>query len=168
MNLAVAGINHQPLKIRLVYRRRKNFFPDSFIAPSQKTPVYIAPVSIVRWQVTPWRSCTENPENCIYKQTVIFCYSTPAALLSRKQGFKPVPDSGGYVMSSVGWHDYNESPFLHMLAYKIYLNNLVTTASRAIFHLLFRKTGPFHSLRLRSRACRRLMRLAKYGSCSSR
>jgi hypothetical protein len=57
MDLAVAGVNHQPFVIGFVDQDFQQFFPNTRITPTDKTSVRIAPASILRRQISPWRAC---------------------------------------------------------------------------------------------------------------
>jgi len=48
MNLAMAGINHQPFIIRIINQDFQQFFPDTFVTPANKTAMGIAPTPVVR------------------------------------------------------------------------------------------------------------------------
>ena len=67
VNLAVAGIDHQPFVVRFVDQNLQQLFPDPFIAPANEATVCITPSTIVRWQIPPRRPRAQNPENRIDK-----------------------------------------------------------------------------------------------------
>lgn len=58
----MAGVNHQPLKVSIVYQSFQDFFPDPLVTPTAKPTVYILPVPIRFRQVPPWRPCAQDPE----------------------------------------------------------------------------------------------------------
>gem|GEM_PF-4491386 len=62
MYLDMAGIDHQPLKIRIFYQSLLKTSPGPFITPTAKKAVSIFPVTIVRWQVLPWRAGAKDPK----------------------------------------------------------------------------------------------------------
>ena len=84
MHLAMTRVNHQPLKIRLNDQRIKQFLPNLSITPTTKSPMRILPVTIVAWQIPPWRACTQYPEHGIDKSTVVMCNAAPLTALAWK------------------------------------------------------------------------------------
>lgn len=67
MNLAMAGINHEPFKVGFIYQNFKQFFPNAFVAPPDKAAMGIAPVPKIWRKVTPGSPGTHNPKDCIDK-----------------------------------------------------------------------------------------------------
>jgi len=49
VNLAVAGIDHQPFVVRFVDQNLQSLFPDPCIAPANEATVRIPPSAMVRW-----------------------------------------------------------------------------------------------------------------------
>lgn len=83
MHLAMTGVDHQPFVIRLVNQDSKQLFPNPLVPPADKTTMRIAPPSVVRWQITPGRAGSQNPEDRIDKQAVVFGNAAPHAFASR-------------------------------------------------------------------------------------
>jgi hypothetical protein len=77
MYLAMAGIYHQPFIVWFINQHFKQFLPYAFVAPANEAAVRVAPASVIRWQITPWRTCAKNPEYRVNKQTVILCNPAP-------------------------------------------------------------------------------------------
>jgi hypothetical protein len=88
VDLAVAGINHQPFMVRLINQDLQQGLPQSFIPPAAKAPVGILPISIVQRQVSPGSASTQYPENGVDKSAVIAGDTAPVALLSRQVRLK--------------------------------------------------------------------------------
>jgi hypothetical protein len=84
VDFAVRSINHQPLIVGLINQDFQQLFPNPFIPPAYETAVRVAPVPVIRRQITPRRTRAHDPENGIDKLPVIFCNTTPNALASRK------------------------------------------------------------------------------------
>ncbi len=63
MNFAMAGVDHQPFKIRLVNQLFQQRFPDALVSPPTKATVRVFPIPIIRGQVPPGRSRAQHPEN---------------------------------------------------------------------------------------------------------
>ena len=99
MDLAVAGVNHQPFKVGLVDQRFEKFFPYSLVTPADKPLVHCAPSSVLRRQVAPRRSCAQYPKNSIDKQTIISCHASPLSALPWQVRFQQPPGCIGDVMS---------------------------------------------------------------------
>ena len=53
MNLDVAGVDHQPLKVRIVNDRIQQLFPDASVPPPAKAAMGVLPVPVIRRQVPP-------------------------------------------------------------------------------------------------------------------
>ena len=82
MHLAMAGVDHEPFKVRLVHQNFQQFFPDALIPPSAEPLIHTAPFPIARRQVSPQRSCAQNPKHTVDKLPIILCYATPLAPLT--------------------------------------------------------------------------------------
>jgi hypothetical protein len=92
VNLAMAGIYHKPFIIRLIYKNLQEFLPNSFVSPTDKTPVCVAPATIVRRKITPGGASAHNPENSIDKLAIIIRYAAPTSFSPRQKWFKLLPD----------------------------------------------------------------------------
>ncbi len=58
MNLDMAGVDHQPLKVRIINYFIQQLFPNAPIPPPAETAMGILPVPIVWGQVPPGCSST--------------------------------------------------------------------------------------------------------------
>jgi hypothetical protein len=67
MYFDMAGVDHQPLKVCVIHQCFQNPFSDPLVAPPTKPAMYILPVSIRFWQISPGRSSAKNPEYPIDK-----------------------------------------------------------------------------------------------------
>jgi hypothetical protein len=83
MDLAVAGIDHQPFKIGIIDQDFKQPFPDAVVSPSDETAMSIAPAAKVRREITPGGAGAHDPKNCIDKATVVLSDASPIALATR-------------------------------------------------------------------------------------
>ena len=83
MNLAVACIYHEPFKIRFNDDHFRNLLPNPAISPATKSTMSIFPVSIIRRQISPRRSCANYPENNVKKASIVAGSYAPRALLPR-------------------------------------------------------------------------------------
>jgi len=77
MNLAVAGINHQPLIVRLVNQNIQEFLPYPLVPPPDKAAVGVAPSAIIRRKVTPRGSGPQYPENRVDKLAIVLGHPAP-------------------------------------------------------------------------------------------
>ena len=62
MHLSMTRIYHEPFKVWLSYENFKEFFPDSPVSPATESSMGILPVAIIRWQIAPERTRSQNPE----------------------------------------------------------------------------------------------------------
>gem|GEM_PF-4993964 len=83
MHFHMAGIYYQPLVIRCINELFKDLLPDPFIPLSDKSPVRIAPSSILRRQIPPGSSCSYNPEDRIDEPAIIMRPSSPNSFSTR-------------------------------------------------------------------------------------
>jgi hypothetical protein len=77
MDLAVAGIDHQPLIIRLVNEYLQQGLPLPFVAPAAKPPMGVLPVSVVWWQISPGGAGTQYPEYRVDELPIIAGVASP-------------------------------------------------------------------------------------------
>jgi hypothetical protein len=124
MYLAMAGVNHQPFRSRLVNQELRKPFPYPAVAPAKKPSMCVAPSTIVRRKITPGRSCTHNPENGIYEKTVVFPDSAPTPGTSRQMWLYLLPCLIGNIMPSVrslghktSLSEYSQANYLTKLKY---------------------------------------------------
>jgi len=73
MNLAVGRIDHQPFKVRFLYQLSEDEVPMMSIAPSFVATIHGAEFTVLRWQVTPWRTRPDDPKTSVHENTVIVC-----------------------------------------------------------------------------------------------
>ena len=92
MNLDVAGVDHQPLKVRIVDNRIQQLFPDAPIPPAAKAPMGVLPITVIRWQVPPRSPSTQNPKHRVQKQSVVLGRSTLFASGPRQKGPQSFPN----------------------------------------------------------------------------
>ena len=102
MDFDVAGINHQPLEIRLDDQFFQQSLPEALVAPAAKAPVGVFPVPVIGRQIPPGSSGAQDPEHRIEKPPVVFGLPSPEALLAGEMGFEQFPGSFRDVMAAVG------------------------------------------------------------------
>ena len=85
MDSDVAGVDHQPLKVRVVDDRIQQLVPDPPVPPAAKPPMGIIPVSVIRGQIPPRRPGAQDPEHSVQKQLVVL---SRAASFGNSSGLK--------------------------------------------------------------------------------
>ncbi|NQY82803.1 MAG: hypothetical protein HRT36_07335, partial [Alphaproteobacteria bacterium] len=58
---------------------------------SRQTTVRIAPVAVIRQQVTPWRTDTHDPENRVDKLPIVSDYAAPTARATQRGAVPAIP-----------------------------------------------------------------------------
>jgi hypothetical protein len=79
VHLAMTGVYHQPFEIRLIYQNLKKRFPCAAVTPTDKATMGIAPPTVIRRKVSPWRTGAHNPEHRVDKAPIILRNATPTA-----------------------------------------------------------------------------------------
>jgi hypothetical protein len=85
VNFAMSSIDNEPLKIRIIDQRSKNFLPNPIVTPTAKTTMNIAPVAIIRGNVPHRSARPKPPQNTVNKQSIIFGNATPRAFSARQK-----------------------------------------------------------------------------------
>jgi hypothetical protein len=88
MNLAMTGIDHQPLAVRLVNEDFEQRFPQSLVTPTAEASVCVFPVAIVRGQVSPRSAGAQYPKYGVEKGAIVAGNATPDASSPRQVRFK--------------------------------------------------------------------------------
>ena len=135
MNLAVAGVDHEPFKIWFIDQYFQQSFPYAIVAPADKATMRIAPTAEIGRQIPPRRTRSRNPKDCIYKQAVILGNTAPTPFASRQVRLKFFPNSIRNVVSSMGWLRHASSLVVkdkETMTQNQNLDNLVTTLSKPI------------------------------------
>jgi hypothetical protein len=104
VNLAVACVNHQPFKIRLIDQLLQQPFPDTLVAPPDKPPVRIAPPAIAIRKIPPRCPSAQYPKNRVDKLPVVLRNTAPLAFSPRKMWLKQCPRSITNVMPPHCFH----------------------------------------------------------------
>jgi len=91
MHLAMACINHQPLKIRVINELFEQSLPNTPVAPTTESAVRVLPVAVTRGQIPPRRPRAQNPKHCIDELPVIFGDAAPLPALTRQMRLKERP-----------------------------------------------------------------------------
>ena len=91
MDFAVAGVDHQPFVIRLVDQNLQQLFPHTLVAPADKPVVGVAPAPIVRWRVAPWYARSDDPENRVDEQPIVFRYAATDTGAARQMRLQQCP-----------------------------------------------------------------------------
>ena len=86
MNLDMAGVDHQPFKVRLVDQLLQQLFPDALVTPAAETTMGVFPVPVIWRKIPPRRAGAKNPENRIQKSTVVLSNTSPLTSLPGKMG----------------------------------------------------------------------------------
>ena len=101
MNLDVAGVYHQPLKVRIVNYRIQQLLPDTPVAPATKAAMGVLPVPVIGWQVPPRSPGAQNPEHRVQKQPVVSSRTTPFAWRRRQKGSQSFPNLVRNIVTSM-------------------------------------------------------------------
>ena len=109
MDLAMAGINHQPFIVRIINQYLQKFLPHPLVAPTDEATMRVTPTPIVRWQITPRSTCTHNPEYRIDKKTIIVGDAAPTPLATWKMGLKKRPNSVTNIVPTVRCYAHNHA-----------------------------------------------------------
>lgn len=87
----MAGVDHQPLEIRLINQGFQQFLPDALVAPTAETALHRVPTPIIRRQVPPWRTRTQYPEYPVDKLPGISRIPAPRPLVPNGVWFNQRP-----------------------------------------------------------------------------
>ena len=102
MHLEMTGVDHQPFAIRGIYEPLQELFPDPFVSPSDKATMGIAPASVLRWKISPWRSGSQDPKHGIEELAVILRSPSPDPLPAGQMGLQELPNSIADVVTMKG------------------------------------------------------------------
>lgn len=91
VNLAMAGVDHQPFVIRLVNQNVQQGFPYALVPPADKPAVRIAPIPQIRRQIPPRRARADDPEHGVDEQTVVFRHASPYTFPPRQMRLQYLP-----------------------------------------------------------------------------
>ncbi len=92
MNLAEAGINHQPFIIRVVNETIEQGFPQPFVSPATKASMRIFPVAVDLGQIAPGCASPQNPEDAIDEAPVVMGNPAPLACLAGQMRLQKCPE----------------------------------------------------------------------------
>ena len=67
----MAGVNYQPLEVRLVNDCIEKVLPYPAIPPATEATTGIFPVPQVWWQVSPWCPSAQVPKHCVQEQPIV-------------------------------------------------------------------------------------------------
>ena len=113
MHFDVAGVDHQPLKIRLFDEHFEQFLPNPFVPPANESSMGITPMTQIERQIPPGSSRAQDPEYGVDELAVVFGVTSPSTSSSRQMRFKQVPGSLSDVMPAVDrFHSHYLSPLL--------------------------------------------------------
>jgi hypothetical protein len=99
MDFDMAGINHQPFKIGLMYQRFQQTFPNAFVPPAAKASMRVLPIPIVGRQIPPWRPCAQNPEHRVDELPIIAGIASPCPFAPKQVRLQKLPNSIRYVVT---------------------------------------------------------------------
>jgi hypothetical protein len=91
VNFAVTRVNHQPLKVGLIDKLLKQSLPHAFVAPTNKSPMRIAPPTVTIRKIAPRRSCSQNPKHRIDELPIVLSNPAPGTRSSRKMRLDQSP-----------------------------------------------------------------------------
>lgn len=108
----MAGIDHEPLEIRLVHEFGQQALPMPFVPPAAKAPVGVAPATIIGGKIPPGSAGAQNPQDGVDESTVVMGHSSPRASPSGKQGLQSGPEAVGNVVAAMifGHADIQHQP----------------------------------------------------------
>ena len=84
MNLDVACVDHQPLKVRIFDDPLQQLVPDTAVSPPAKASMGVLPVPVIRRQVPPGRPSTQDPKHRVQEKPVIPGWTPPFACSTRQ------------------------------------------------------------------------------------
>ena len=126
MNLAVAGINHQPFMIRVVNETIEQGFPQPFVSPATKASMRIFPIAVDLGQVPPGCASPQNPEDAIDEASVVMGNPAPLACLAGQMRLQKCPEVIRNVVALGQSRHWEKGENEELLFY----NKLLTTLSR--------------------------------------
>ena len=65
MHFDMAGIDHQPLKVRFANQLFEQAFPNAFVTPTAESAMRVFPIAIVRRQIPPRCTGAQDPKHSI-------------------------------------------------------------------------------------------------------
>ena len=101
MGFDIAGVDHQPFKVRVVNDRVQQLLPHSPVPPTAETALGVLPVSVVRGQVAPRGAGAQNPAHGVDKPPVVMGWSTSLALSPKQMWPQPLPNGIDHIMAPV-------------------------------------------------------------------
>lgn len=112
MSFDVAGVDHEPLKIRLVDQLFQEFFPSPLVAPATEAPMGVFPIAIVRRQVAPGCPGAQDPEDSVEKSAIVSGDTAPLPRLPGKMGGEQFPSMIAQIVTVIcGWSDTHDFSF---------------------------------------------------------
>lgn len=128
MYFDMAGVDHQPLKVRVLHQGLQYPFPDPLVTPPAEPAVYILPVSVCFRQVPPGRSSAQNPEYSVDKLPGISGIPSSSPLFTN--GMRPdfLPRSVAYIVSML----FSRHFFALLFFEDYYIMFLLTTLSNIL------------------------------------
>lgn len=114
----MTGIDHQPLKIRLVNQALEQRFPNATIAPAAEASMGVLPVAISGRQVTPRSAGSQNPKDGIDELAIVLGNAAPLPRLSWQMRFEQSPISIRKIVAAKG--------FLHRSGVRVVVRNILT------------------------------------------
>ena len=92
MGLDVAGVNHQPLEIRVIQHRFQQPGPLAPVPPAAEAAMGVLPVPVVRRQIAPRGAGAQYPADGVDKAAVVMGWPPHLAGFSRQVGLQPLPN----------------------------------------------------------------------------
>ena len=103
MHLDMAGVNHQPLKVRVIGHFRQQFGPLAALLPAPEAVCGGVPVSVIRGQIALGRAGAEDPEHAVYEAAIVLGGSSHLAEATGEVWRDSLPGEVGDVLTAVGW-----------------------------------------------------------------
>ena len=91
MHLAVTRIDHEPLIVGLNNQLLQQRLPNPGVTPAAEATMRVLPASVGGWQITPWRTAAQNPNDRIEEFPVVLCHAAPNPLAPRQKRLKKRP-----------------------------------------------------------------------------
>jgi hypothetical protein len=87
----MGGVYHEPFEVGIVDEDLQQPLPLPGIPPAAEPAMDVFPVTVVRRQVAPWRTCAQHPKHGVYELPVIAGIASPCALPALEDWAKHLP-----------------------------------------------------------------------------
>src|ERR1700683_2260700 len=111
MNFDVTGVDQEPFKVGRIDESLQQLFPDTLVAPADKTAMGVGPSTLIGREIAPRGPRAEKSKHRINKPSVVLGPPSPNALSSRQMRCYYRPNVIRDVVSSMCW---KHSLFYHV------------------------------------------------------